>query len=222
MGSIITVATSKGGGGKSALCVVLSAKLAALGYRVAVVDADRNATFSSWHRANYEGPSIDCVSEIRHVEVVEAAQQLAEQHDVVLVDTAGFENLTAATAIATSDYVLIPCMPDRGSIVEAIKTAAQVTSAAKAARRPIPASVVRTRWNPKGLAERAGLSDLTAARLPVMRQHLSPLSEFGKMTFSGVVPITGTIGRQAVGLIDELVERDAIPARRARQARETV
>lgn len=218
MGSIITIATSKGGGGKTALCIVLSVNLAALGYRVAVVDADRNATFSSWHKANYEGPPIHCQPEIRHVEVVEVAQGLAERFDVVVVDTAGFENLTAATAIATSDYVLIPCMPDRGSIVEAVKTAAQIASAARAARRPIPASVLRTRWNPKGLAEKAALDDLAAANLPIMSQHLASLTEFGKMTFSGIVPTTGAIGRQADELIAELVALGAIPVRQARKA----
>jgi chromosome partitioning protein len=61
-----------------------------------------------------------------------------ESHDVVLVDTAGFENLTAASAIGMADYVLIPCMPDRGSVRETLRTAQQVTSLAKAARRPIP------------------------------------------------------------------------------------
>jgi chromosome partitioning protein len=210
VGSIITVATSKGGGGKTAVTTCLAANLAALGYRVAVIDADRNQTFALWHAA-YDGPALTCISEIRHIEVVDAAQAAAETHDVVLIDTAGFENLTAATAIATSDHVLIPCMPDRGSVIEAIKTARQTASMAKGARRDIPVSAILTRWNPRGLVERAALADLTTAGIPTLTHFLPDLSAFGKISYSGSVPISGRLGLHADSIIAELVAKAAIP-----------
>ena len=210
MGNILTIATSKGGGGKTAVTTCLGANLAAHGYRVAVIDADRNQTFAIWHTA-YEGPPITCLSEIRHLEVVDTAQAAAETHDVVLIDTAGFENLTAATAIATSDHVLVPCMPDRGSVIEAIKTARQTAGMAKGARRDIPVSVILTRWNPRGLVERAALADLTAAGVPTLAHFLPDLSAFGKVSYSGEVPTTGRIGLSADAIIEELAGNGAIP-----------
>ena len=210
MGSILTIATSKGGGGKSAAAMCLAANLSAHGYRVAVVDADRNQTFATWHSA-YAGPRITCLSEIRHIEVVDVAQAAAEGHDVVLIDTAGFENLTAATAIATSDHVIVPCMPDRGSVIEAIKTVRQTAGMAKGSRRDIPFSVLLTRWNPKGLVERAALADLAAAGLSVLSRHLPDLSVFGKISYSGDVPCSGRIGLQADAIIAELAGKGAIP-----------
>jgi len=217
MGAIVSVAQSKGGAGKTTLVSVLAPNLAAAGYRVAVLDSDRNQSFASWHAQAYEGPVLTCVSEIDHVRVVDLAGEQAEQHDVVLVDTAGFENLTAASAIGMADFVLIPCMPDRGSVRETIRTAQQVASLAKAARRPIPFGVLLTRWKPKGLSERAALDSLGEAGLPVLRQPLADAADYSKLSFSGMVPLSGKVGGQADSLIAELVEKGAIPPMNTRE-----
>lgn len=212
MGSIVAVATSKGGGGKTTLTTCLAVSLAERGFRVSVIDADRNATFSDWHGANYEGPTLTSSTEIRHAEVIDLAQAQAETHDVVLIDTAGFENLTAAGAISTADFVLIPCMPDRGSIREAMKTAKQTDSFAKAARRAIPYRVVLSQWNPRGLAEQATLADLAAAQVPTMVHYIPDLAAFRQLTFTGRVPSVGRAGGQIGQVLAELVELGAIPA----------
>jgi chromosome partitioning protein len=209
MGQILTIATSKGGGGKTTLATCLAANLAAQGYRVAVVDADPNATFSDWHSV-YEGPAFLCVAEARHIEVVDVAQAQADTHDVVLVDTAGFGNLTAASAMGAADYVLIPCMPDRGSIREALRTAQQADSLARAARRAIPYRIVLTQWREGGLVERATLDEL--AELPQLAHRLPLLSGFRKASFDGRVPVTGRIGHEADKLLAELARLGAIPA----------
>ena len=198
MGSIVTVAQSKGGAGKTTLVSALAPNLATAGYRVAVVDSDRNQSFASWHAQAYEGPPLTCVSEIDHIKVVDLAGEQAERHDVVLVDTAGFENLTAASAIGMADFVLIPCMPDRGSVRETLRTGQQVASLSRAARRAIPHSVVLTRWKQKGLSERAALDSLAEAGLPILEQALSDLSDFSKLSFSGTVPLSGKVGGQAI------------------------
>jgi chromosome partitioning protein len=127
MGRIITIASSKGGGGKTALACCLAPNLAVHGYTVGVIDADPNATFAALHAA-YQGPSIRCQAEARDIPVVDLAQGWAESMDVVMVDTAGFGNLTAAAAMGAADHVLVPCMPDRGSTREAAKTVAKAAA----------------------------------------------------------------------------------------------
>jgi chromosome partitioning protein len=217
MGRIITVASGKGGTAKSSLTMVLSATLAATGYRVAVIDADPNACFAQWHRI-YEGAPMDCTAEVRQDEIIDLAQAQAADHDVVLIDTAGFGNTTAAFAAGTADYVLVPVMPDRASTVEAMRMVRQVASFAKASRRDIPVAIVRSRWNPKGLAERAVLSDLEASGAPVLDSFFADLSDFGKLTLSGKVPISGKLGIQIGRVVDELIGLGAIPAKPARKA----
>lgn len=211
MGQILTIASGKGGCSKSTTVMILSANLASQEYRVAVIDADRNQSFASWHAQAYEGPEITCRSEVDHIRVVDLAGELAGNHDVVLVDTAGFESLTAASAIGMADFVLIPCMPDRGSVRETMRTARQVDSLSKAARRSIPYGVLLTRWKPRGLSERAALDSLQEEKLPTFNQTFGDLADFTKLSFSGLVPLTGKVAEQAASLIAELVGKGAIP-----------
>ena len=212
MGRIITVASSKGGCSKSAIVTLLSGNLAATRYKVAVVDADPNACYSNWHKL-YEGPPINCTCELRHEEIVDHAQKLTETYDVVLIDTAGFGNTTAAFAAGTADLVLIPVMPDRASAVEAMRTARQVQAFGKAGNRKILFRIVLSRWNPRGLVERAVIGDLASAGLPMLTQHLGDLSDFGKLSLSGKVPVSGKLGMQADRMIQELTALGAINER---------
>ena len=217
MGAILTVAQSKGGCAKSSTICALAPNLAAHGFRVCVVDSDRNQSFASWHSQVYEGPPLTCVSEVDHIRVVDLAAAQAETHDVVFVDTAGFENLTAASAIGMADYVLIPCMADRGSVRETLRTAQQVASLAKAARRSIPYSVLLTRWKERGLGERATLDSLREAGMPLLEAKFADLADFTKLSFSGSVPLSGKIGQQADKIIAELAAKGAIPTKPAIQ-----
>lgn len=217
MGSIITIASGKGGCSKTTTVMLLAANLAQQGFRVAVIDADRNQSFSSWHEQAYEGPAFVCRGEVDHIKVVDLAGDLADTHDVVLVDTAGFESLTAASAIGMADYVIIPCMPDRGSVRETMRTAHQVASLSKAARRRIPFFVLLTRWKARGLSERAALDSLESEKLPMLAQRLGDLADFTKLSFSGQVPLVGKIAEQAASLIDELVSNGAIPKLKKRK-----
>lgn len=211
MGTILTVASGKGGCAKTTTVTLLSVNLAVQGYRVAVIDADRNQSFASWHENAYEGPEITCKSEIDHIRVVDLAGELADTHDIVLVDTAGFESLTAASAIGMADHVLIPCMPDRGSVREAMRTAKQVASLSKAARRTIPYSCLLARWKPRGLSERAALDDLREAGLTILEAAIGDLADCTKLSFSGSVPTAGKVAEQVAILISELVGKGAMP-----------
>lgn len=212
MGSIIVVASSKGGAGKTSLVTALAVNLAALGYRVLVNDADRNQAFATWHKTA-EAPPLTCTTEIDHNAIVGHLLAQAEDQDVVICDTAGFENQTAVFAMGTADIVLIPCMPDRNSVLEARKTAKQVESISQLARRIIPYRLLLTRWNHMGLAERATLEDIEASKLPRLLQHISDLVAFQKYTFSGVMPKSGIVGRQIDKVIEELQGLGAVASK---------
>jgi chromosome partitioning protein len=186
LGSIIVVASSKGGVGKTSISITLAVNLADAGYQVAAVDADRNQALATWHKT--ATPDLPCSSCISHDEIVGHVMHQAEAADVVIVDTAGFENQTAVFAIGAADLVLIPVMADRNSVIEAGKTARQVVSVGQIARRSIPLRVILSRWNPRGIAERATLEDIEAMQLPRLLQHVPDLSAFKKATFGGDVP----------------------------------
>jgi len=212
MGVIVAVGSSKGGVGKSAACQILVPNMIQRGWRVAAVDADQNGTFSRWHSDAYEGPPFTCIHEPHEVRAVDAAQRLLDEGvDVVYIDTAGFKNLTAATAMAAADLVIIPCMSDRGSVMEAIATYEQVQGLARASRRKIPAFALCTRWRGRGLAERAALDGLKGNGVPVLEATLSDLADIAKLTHSGRVPTTGKAAMEADRITDELVASGIFP-----------
>jgi chromosome partitioning protein len=208
-GSTIAICSWKGGCGKTTLCTALAVNLAASRYRVAVIDADPNQAFVTWHQIA-EAPPLTVTSCVDHNEIVSHAVTQAENHDVTLIDTAGFANQTAVFAIGAADLVLIPAMPDRNSVLEARKTARQVDSVSQIARRSIPYRIVLSRWDPRGLSERAAIEDLEGSNLPTLAWHLSDLSAYQKYTFSGSMPHTGIVAVQARRVIDEIVALGAI------------
>jgi hypothetical protein len=61
-------------------------------------------------------------------------------------------------------YIMAP----RRSVREAMRTAQQVASLSKAARRTIPYSILLARWKPRGLSERAALDSLREEKLEIL------------------------------------------------------
>lgn len=206
MGVILTVASSKGGGGKTALVCCLAPALAHKGLSIGVIDADPNESFTAWYKG-YAGPAIRSAAEARDVPLVDLAQAWANELDVVIVDTAGFGNLTAAAAMGTADHVLIPCMADRGSTREAAKTMEKVASLARAARRAIGASIVLSQWRPGGVAERAALDDLADFGIrAILTTSLPDRVALRQMSFDSRAILSGPLGTTISEMIDELAK----------------
>ena len=106
-----------------------------------------------------------------------------------------------------------PDLGDRDNVVEVLKTAKQIGGYAKLRGADIPVRVVKSRWHPSGLAERATLEDLAANKLVALVQHVSDRADFAKLTYSGEVPRTGRIRQEADEIVKELQRMKAIPAR---------
>ena len=93
MFGVITLATSKGGVGKSSLGRSLAAHWFTVGHKPALIDADPQRTLAN--RYNPQGPlgAVPVVAEPEE-RVAEIIQELHRQHRPVIVDTAGFRNRT--------------------------------------------------------------------------------------------------------------------------------
>lgn len=203
--SIVTVASTKGGAGKTTMIMAIAGTLASDGWRVAVVDADPNRAYASWAAEIYEGPQIEFRAEADETRLADAIDELAPLSDLVLIDTAGFGNRAALLAIAAADAVLVPCTPSRADIEQATKTLQLIEGAARAARRAIPALIVPSRVKATTAVSRHALAELDAAGLPRTVATLSDRVAFAEMTFSGRVPaISGEAGQEVAGLLAEL------------------
>lgn len=108
---IITFASSKGGVGKSTLCVNLAVELVARGQRVLVLDADPQGTVTTWGEvrgaSNIDKPTVLAVGD----NVRQVVGELSRDWDAVLIDTAGRQSKRLAGALLASDLALMPATP---------------------------------------------------------------------------------------------------------------
>lgn len=198
---IITIASSKGGPGKTTLAQVIIGTLANEGTKVVALDADPTGGLSRWATKLYEGTPFDCYHEAEDARLAHLIHRVAQEADVVVVDTAGFGNRAATVAMTAADGVLVPMVPGEGDVTEATRTIELVAGVASAARREIPARIVLNRVKATTALSRHALSE--AASLPKLTSTLSDLVAYGEMGFSGRMP-TGKAAVEVTALVVEL------------------
>ena len=200
--SVLTLASSKGGPGKTCLSQVLAGSLAGT-CRLVVLDADPTQAFYRWATTAYEGAAFEAIAEPDETSLAHLISAKADTADLVLVDTAGFGNRAATVAMTSADAVLVPTLAGEADITEAEKTMRLVDGLARAARRDIPARVVFNRVRRTSLARHAEV-EAKQANLPRLKAYLSDLVAYGEMSYSGRVPINGAAGMEVAGLVAEL------------------
>jgi chromosome partitioning protein len=211
MASIITVASQKGGAGKTTICRVLAPTLARRGLRVACIDADPNRGLADWYGL-YAGPDVTLRAEADERTLARLPAELADTHDVVLVDTAGFGSRAMVVAIGGADAVLIPCQPDRGSVREAQQTAEWCINLSASVRREIPFRIAMVAFDPRRATDTFARTQVEAElRLPLLAAALSDRTAYQALTWSGAMPSSGPVWREAEALADELVKIGWLP-----------
>jgi chromosome partitioning protein len=198
---ILTIASSKGGPGKTTITELIVGTLAAEGLSVTALDADPTGGLSRWAGRLYEGAPFACHHEADEARLAHLIHKVAQEADAVVVDTAGFGNRAATVAMTAADAVLIPMVPGEGDVTEAARTVELVTGVAAAARRDIPARVVLNRVRSSTALSRHAAAEVSA--LPKLVAGLSDLVAYGEMGFSGRMP-TGKAGAETAALVAEL------------------
>ncbi len=119
---VITLASRKGGAGKSTLTAQLAAQAHALGKRVTVIDADSQGSLSLWHSRRADS-AIKLVTAERGLERA-IAFAMIEGADCVFIDTAPTMWVVVQEAIRAATLVLIPARPgffDLAAVSETVK-----------------------------------------------------------------------------------------------------
>ncbi len=112
------------------------------------------------------------------------------RHDLVLIDTGGFENQESVFASGVADLVLIPAAPSEDDMVSAFDAVKTVEAAIAMTNRNISYAIIMNKVKPNTIATKHAVSGLEESGVPIFPQHIPDLVAFAEMSFSYGLPRT--------------------------------
>ena len=208
---VITVATPKGGTGKSTMARCLAAHWFALGHKSALVDADPQQTLAMAH--DPEGPlaAVPVVSEPEE-RVSEVIEELRGRHRPVIVDTAGFRNRTTINALVATDLAIIPLKPAREDVDGALAAYGliqEINETPERAGRPIQVAMVLTMTMRATVIARHVRAQLTEGGYPLLQAEMLNRVAYPEAGIGGLSPSVtdpeGAAARDIAAIARELM-----------------
>ncbi len=189
MSHIIAVSSSKGGPGKTTTVASLADCWALSGYQVALIDSDPNKNLTKWYEKQVFAEAfqkIELKTQGDEEKIIEDAENLATNHDIVLIDVAGVKSKSLLYAAGISDLVIVPAQPSEDDIDEALNTIEAVKNAAKLVRRDIPYRVLLTQTR-KGtiVLEHTAKQFEDMHKIPIFRTLIGNREAYKQARFHG-------------------------------------
>lgn len=209
---IITLASSKGGVGKSTTTAALAGALAHQGRSVHIVDLDSNHTVSRWLGDGSAAPRLtvsvaDPQDLTEHLGMIERAHQ----PDVILIDIAGTYERALTVAVARAHLTIIPAAPSEADLFEAARVARHIRSVFQAFGREPLFRLLLTRVQP--LASHAQVhacAEIERLKLPAFENVIQQRAAYMEIGLSGLPPHFAEQGRATVA--KAVAEMDALVA----------
>ena len=155
---VISVASLKGGVGKTTTAIHIAAHLALAGQRVLLADGDRIRTATAWARGGHLPYPVMPIT---------ALARWVSQYDAVVMDTeGGVENGKLIEYAQSSDLILLPTSPD----INGLDGASQTAEVLRAGGVPTSQSAaVLTMVRPGGMKDLNARKGLAEMGLPVLK-----------------------------------------------------
>jgi chromosome partitioning protein len=179
---VISLASPKGGCGKSTTALVLATTLTAQGASVSLLDCDPNQPLVSWAKGGSTLPVlvIGSIAESHILPVIDAERV---QRQFVIIDLEGAATRLQSRAIMRSDLVLVPVAPTALDAAQAARAVGLVREEEQAIGRSIPVRISfnRTSAAIPTRAEKQIVQELAAAGVPMLKTHLNMRAAFASL-----------------------------------------
>jgi len=141
---VVTVASPKGGSGKSTASVILATELAHAGAGAVILDCDPNRSISVWANRARLPPRIAVKADVGESEIVRTIKQQDADGRIVIVDLEGVASRLVSRAISQADLVLIPMRATTLDATIGVRALALIQEEEEALGRSIRHAVVFT------------------------------------------------------------------------------
>jgi chromosome partitioning protein len=141
---VITVASPKGGAGKSTVSVILGTELAYAGAAITILDCDPNRSITIWADRAPLPPRITVRADVGESEIVRAIKQQDADGRIVIVDLEGVASRLVSRAISQADLVLTPMRATTLDATIGVRALALINEEEEALGRSIRHAVVFT------------------------------------------------------------------------------
>jgi len=207
----VSIASAKGGCGKTTLAILLGSELALDGYKVALLDCDLNQHASAFGaKARIAGFRV--VPNVTEANVLSEIKQAGIDGDIVLVDLPGGSSTLALKALQRSHFVIVPTQASLPDVRDALKTIAQIDDAQDLAGAPIARAMVWTRllYGFESRSARHVREGLEGQGGEIIKAGLMERAAFREIHITGRVPREsdpgGTAAANITALTTEILE----------------
>lgn len=188
--AVLSIASAKGGCGKTTLSIILSTALAKKGYKVSLLDCDLNQHASQFGVKN-NLKNLVVVPSVDENNILSEIRQSENNTDITIIDLPGGSSTLSLKSLQRSNFVLVPCQASLPDVRDAFKTLAQIDDAEDLARCPIPRSLIWSRVLP-GFESRAAKhvrQSVEGKNVNVFSSAMLERAAFREMHITGISPI---------------------------------
>jgi chromosome partitioning protein len=211
----ISIASDKGGPGKTTTAILLGCELALDGYRVGLLDTDLNQQAAAFgNKADI--PGLTVLGDVREDNILAALRKAEAENEIVIVDLPGGSSTLALKALHRSHFVLVPTQASLPDVKAAMKTLAQIDDAQELARTTIARAILWTRVLP-GFESRSArhVRETVEAEdhITILKTAMMERAAFREIHITGRVPRqtdpNGSASQNVAAVTAELLEHIA-------------